>query len=84
MLACTGRIVCYRKGMETDAHAELERECLWDCYEVAKGNGSGVERKGGGEWRWVGKVSDGKYYTYTLSAQPLAQAQAQKENRREK
>ena len=62
MLACTGRIVCYRKGMETDAHAELERECLWDCYEVAKGNGSGVERKGGGEWKWVGKQSGGKYY----------------------
>ena len=73
-----------QKGMETDAQAELERECLWDCYEVAKGNGSGVERKGGGEWRWVGKPSGGKYYTYTLSAQPLAQAQAQKENRREK
>ena len=84
MLACTGRIVCYRKGLETDAQAGLERECPWDWYEVAKGNGSGVERKGGGEWRWVGKPSDGKYYTYTLSAQPLAQAQAQKENRREK
>ena len=48
--------------METDAHAELEREGLWDCYEVAKGNGSGVERKGGGEWKWVGKPSGGKYY----------------------
>ena len=84
MLACTGRIVCYRKGMETDAQGGLERECQWDWYQATKGNGSGVERKGGGEWRWVGKVSDGKYYTYTLSAQPLAQAQAQKENRREK
>ena len=57
-------VVCYRKGMETDAQAGLERECQWDWYEVAKGNGSGVERKGGGEWRWVGKPSDGKYYTY--------------------
>ena len=70
--------------METYAHAELKRECPWDWYRVSKGNGSGVERKGGGEWRWVGKVSDGKYYTYTLSAQPLAQAQAQKGIRREK
>ena len=56
------RIVCYRKGMETDAQAGLERECQWDWYEVAKGNGSGVERKGGGEWKWVGKQSGGKYY----------------------
>jgi len=48
-------VVCYRKGMETDAQAGLERECPWDWYEVAKGNGSGVERKGGGEWKWVGK-----------------------------
>ena len=46
------RIVCYRKGMETDAQAGLERECPWDWYEATKGNGSGVERKGGGEWRW--------------------------------
>lgn len=36
-------VVCYRKGMETDAQAGLERECQWDWYEVAKGNGSGVE-----------------------------------------
>ena len=55
-----------------------------DCL-LQKGNGSGVERKGGGEWRWVGKVSDGMYYTYTLLAQPLAPSPlAQKGIRREK
>ena len=85
MLACTERIVCYRKGMETDAQAGLERECQWDWYQVANGNGSGVERKGGGEWKWVGKPSGGKYYLYTLSAQPLAPSPlAQKGIRREK
>ena len=48
-------VVCCTKGMETDAQAGLERECQWDSYRVSKGNRSGVERKGGGEWKWVGK-----------------------------
>ena len=52
MLVCKGRVVCCKEGLETDADGGLERGWKWDCYEVAKGNRSGMERKGGGEKKW--------------------------------